>query len=483
MELQEQGFTVDERESAPSPPLDESALLPQEDAIFEGTGADHRRPDVEFRGPCLAEVVGHRVHKDWLGFRIGPSEWPGYLRLGFATDLGFNIATLDIHHSQFDRLKKGIERVQKGLNAGIQLSPPGELHSRQVRRQAGALLLELGEGASQITVLDLNHQSLLKAKLYTPDLKLSLERITPAFDTIQAGPDRRSLRTGKGADVVMDPQYGLDIEQMSAPPAEPRAQVRLPEYWVSPKDKPEILDLVTLNLRNDERFHDLTLDLRSVNLITERGMFPLIKMAFDFSEFPVRMALDYLPPGQSRPKTLMCNFLKDDYQVLRDTAQNDLWSIRQANRYRTDIPMESRAMIIETLRAPMKKYKEVHHNYSRLQTQLYFGPNFEAPIEQTFEALDLKANEKRLRDVAKEARRSAKAQAVPGQGPSDAPEPTPSGSRVSPSAFLPSTQYVASREPSRGESLITGPTNSEADLLEPGPEPEKHLPAFVPDLR
>lgn len=467
MSQEQRGFDVYEMDISTIEIPDQSALLAQDDAIFEEQRA--ARPlDVEFRGPCPADVVGQRMV--WLGFRIAPSEWPGYLRLGFACDLDFNIATLDIHHTQFQRLQDGIERVLKGQSAGIQLTTPGELHSRQVRRQAGAMLLDLKEGASDIHVLDIGHKTLLKARLYTPDLMIALSRILPALSEINPAPDRRSLRTAR----TFEPALVEDMPPEMQVKARQEAQIPLPEYWINPKDKPEILDLVTLNLRNDERFHDLVVDLRSVHLSTKFGLFPLDRMSFDFGEFPVQMALDYRPDPKGKPKTLVTNFVSDDFKILRDTVKDDFWVVRLGNGFRVDVPFESRPMIIETLRAPMALYKETHNKMNRLQTSLYFGRNFVVPKDKTFEVLDQKAQDRRLKKLAKSVETTG-VKAEPDKPIRDAIQPTHLRHDLN--------RPVIETIPFESGDRNAVPTESDSTIPDASSPEVRHLRALAPDLR
>lgn len=343
-------FNDDEMGLAGGDVQDESALTPSGDAIFPG-GRETRPLDVVLRRPCPAEVGGKNMV--WLGFRMAPSEWPGYLRIGFATDLDFNIATLDIHHSQFEALKAGIGRALKGQSAGIQLTTPAELMSRQFRRQSGALLFEVREGVSDIGVVDLKGNPLMKARLPTPDLMIALRKMPDSLSEISPAPDRRTLRALRGQEAYLLEDMPASMREA----AQQDLQLTLPEHWSRPIDRPELLELVAIQRRNDLKYNDLNMRCTSVHLRDGNGLHSLHSFGFDFTQAPL-LSVEYTPAESKRKRTDCRPFFKADLAIMRKTIDADFWSLKAGGDVQADIPVESRAGILEHLAEGVEKVQE-----------------------------------------------------------------------------------------------------------------------------
>ena len=308
-----------------------------DDQLLEGDVRDEdaiagTAPPIHLRAPGGIDHVGRQDQSYWLGFRIAPSNWPGYLRVSFASDLNFNAATLDIHHSEFGRLKDGIERFAGGQCAGINLNTPAEFMTPRYRKVIGVILLQPEPPLGRVQLLDLDFEPVATISAYHPDMVAGIASIPQHFGAVFEAPPRRALR------------------RLDAPLAD-----QVPDGWLFglPQGEP----LAEIRERFDGKYAEVRIALQNATARIRGELTEALEVDFDFADWPAVVSIETRRPDGSR-NTEVAMLDWPDIRAMREHVEDQMLRVRSMGHLEVEVPRADRPNLLNTLETYFLKAEE-----------------------------------------------------------------------------------------------------------------------------
>ncbi len=282
----------------------------------------------------------------WLGWRLVASPWPGYFRIGFASDLDFNSATLDIHHSEFETVRRGIERLAEGRSAGLHFNTPAELMTPRYRRAVGAVLLCPSPPIATVEILGLDYDPVATVSAFAPDIVKGALAIAPLLGTVEEGPARRGLRRLEVAEETM-----------------------LPNEWTQPEHAAREQLVSEIRERHGDQHAELCITFPDVAGQYMGRDVRVSTLEYDFGDWPVVAALAYRTSDEE-DRTALISIAWPDVQALRQSTHEPMVSLRAGGTVRVDIPEQDRARVAQLVAEKFGVTESVHSDFSARLLQI-----------------------------------------------------------------------------------------------------------------
>lgn len=319
--------------------LEQATMFSMPDDTVPGE-APLRSRNLFLRAPCPVHIINRK--SVWLGFRLGPSRWPGYFRLALAADNQYNVATFDIHKSDFAALRTAIERITRGLPASVRFTAGAQMASMAGRKTATTALVEFMQHEGRITILGQNMEQLVMARGWAPDLREAFSMIPAMLDSIPSGPTLKSLRTAPKAALILGETGDADNEQ---PP-------------------------LHITKRYEDTRREIVIRLNASPLMLNQKLIDASSISFDFSDYPPCMYVEENKPMRIHIFTVN----PFDLQAMLRTQNDELWTLRSRGQVRVDIPHAQRAAVLKEIETMFTDAEEFRpKKMVELQSSFDFG--------------------------------------------------------------------------------------------------------------